>query len=138
MHTLTRTYTHARTPLLGLLVPHQAPPQVVDRGTPDMDGTGEIKYSGRTKTTRERNPEVKPIVESELKTRLLQEGTTSQPNSTVGSYRKKDPVTRGNQTHEPHVKISRLASTKSSNTWRGTIKALNECVKERLKMELRR
>ena len=35
-----------------LLVSHRVPPRVADRGmSPDMDGTGEIKHPGQTKTS---------------------------------------------------------------------------------------
>ena len=35
-----------------LLVSHRVPPQVADREcSPDMEGTGEIKYPGQTKTS---------------------------------------------------------------------------------------
>ena len=52
----------------------------------EMDSTGEMKYSGRTKTARGRNPDVKSKMDCDLKTRLPQAGTALQPNTTVGSY----------------------------------------------------
>ena len=72
---------------------------------------------GEPKLARGRNPEIKPKMDSELKTTLPQAGTAFQPNPAVGYYREKDPVAGagpmdfgGGQTHEPVAEVARLAS----------------------------
>ena len=111
-------YIHPHT-LTGLLVPHWAPPQMVDRGTfsrkrwyrrNQISGTNQIPARGR-------NPEVKSTMDCELQTRLPQAGMASQPNPAVGYYREKDPVAHvgstdfgASQTHETVAEVARLAS----------------------------
>ena len=70
---------------------------------------------GEPKLARLRNPEIKPKMNSELNTTLLQAGMAAQLNPVVGYYREKDPVARPTdsgkgQTHEPVAEVARLTS----------------------------